>query len=188
MADVVPQADTRAKLKAANAAEAAGDRVEAMALLREAFDYPFYERVGPWPSPYTFGPHVDRHPMFSGSIASAFQQIASAIRGNNSRSIANIGQKLGRSVDQLSEAVPQIQQAMRVMALGLDYSRYARFERLTPQVYGTGEHRSVHPGPGYAPDQEEYEYCVQFVISAALRMAELEAQSLTPSWRAEWSQ
>ena len=186
MADVVPQADTQSKLKAASVAESAGDRVEAMALLGEAFNRLFHEQVKPfaWRGPYAFGPNVDRDGFFGGSVSEMFQQIANALRNNHSSGIASTGQKLSRRVEQLSEAVPQIQQAMRVMALGIDYSRYARFERLTPRVFGTGEHRRVSPEPGYAPNQEEYEYCMQFVITAALRMAELEAQSLTPSWRA----
>jgi hypothetical protein len=185
MADVVPQADTRAMLRAASLADAAGDRVEAMALLWESFNHLFQERVGPpeWHSPYAFGPRVDRIGFFG--IAAMFHQIANAIKGEHSSGIARTGQKLSKLIDDLSDAVPQMQYATRVMALGLDYSRYARFRMLTPAVFGAGNERSVSPEPGYAPNKEEYEFCVQFVITASLRMAELEAQSLTPSWRAE---
>jgi hypothetical protein len=71
MADVVPQEDTRAKLKAAAAAEAAGDRKKAMALLAEGFDVLFYETVRPGifsDGPYGFGRILRPDPMFKSSI------------------------------------------------------------------------------------------------------------------------
>jgi hypothetical protein len=68
------------------------------------------------------------------------------------------------------------------MAVGLDYARYNRFDQLTPKVYGAGEHRQVQADWDYAPSRDEYDYCVQFVITAALRLAELEADTVRPSW------
>ena len=56
-----------------------------------------------------------------------------------------------------------MQKAMRVIALGIDYGRFLRFEALTDMDLF------------YAPTREEYDYCVQFVIDAAFRIAEVEA-------------
>jgi hypothetical protein len=68
------------------------------------------------------------------------------------------------------------------MAVGLDYARYNRFDQLTPKVFGIGEHRMVQADFDYAPSREEYDYCVQFVIMTALRLAELDADTAKPSW------
>lgn len=76
-----------------------------------------------------------------------------------------------------------MQRGMRVMAIGIDYARYNRFVQLTPKVFGTGEHRQVRVDFDYAPTRHEYDDCVQFVITAALRLAELEADTAQPSWR-----
>jgi hypothetical protein len=79
---------------------------------------------------------------------------------------------------------------MRVIALGLDFSEYDRFQKLVPGfTYGPeveeGEEtkvavRAYHSL--YAPSDEEYEYCLRFVISAALRLAELQMLTADPSW------
>ncbi len=71
---------------------------------------------------------------------------------------------------------------MRVMAVGLEYACYNRFDQLTPKVFGSGEYRRVQADVDYAPSRDEYDYCVQFVITATLRLAELEADTAKPSW------
>lgn len=74
---------------------------------------------------------------------------------------------------------------MRVLALGIDYARYTRFEQLTPRVseVSGGEKQPVLlVDADHAPNPEEYDYCVQFVITAALRVAEVHASAVEPSW------
>jgi hypothetical protein len=85
---------------------------------------------------------------------------------------------------------------MRVIALGLDFGEYHRFQKLVPGfVYGSDEEEETEVTVGayhylYAPSDEEYEFCLRFVISAALRLAELEALTADPSWipPLEWTQ
>lgn len=74
-----------------------------------------------------------------------------------------------------------MQNGMRVLALGIDYSRYTRFQRLTPTVF-RDDPPSLLVDADYAPTREEYDYCVQFVISVALRLAEVDASAELPSW------
>lgn len=66
-----------------------------------------------------------------------------------------------------------MQFAMRVMALGINYRQFARFKQLTPSiVYFMDLHSERHTPPGYAPTSADFEFCCQFVITVALRIAE----------------
>jgi hypothetical protein len=176
----------RVALRAAAAAELAGDRTEAMALLAETFTELFYAQVGSGfgSRPYGFGPDVRTEPGLGGRIGGVFGTLASHVRGNFAGNIRNTGQKLGKRVDDLTAVTIELQQAMRVLALGIDYGRYVRFQRLTPQVTGRDEHRHVHTEYGYAPTREEFDDCQQFIITVALRLAEHDSTNAPPSWSA----
>jgi len=185
MADLVPQDGARARLNAAATAEAAGDRKEAMAELSEAFAGLFVPYAGrPFGSAeaYGFGPDIKGGPGFPIGMGQALNTIGSQIRSNQARGLEAIGRKVYENIAKLNDVVVAIQRGMRVMAVGLDYARYNRFDQLTPKVYGTGEHRQVEADWDYAPSRDEYDYCVQFVITVALRLAELEADTVEPSW------
>ncbi len=186
MTDIVPQDDARARLKAAAAAEAAGNRKEAMAQLAEAFAELFRPYAG-LPSgraeAYGFGPNVRGGPGFPVGMGSAMGTLGRELRSNSARGLEAIGKKVDDNLAQLNDVVAAMQRGMRVMAVGIDYARYNRFEQLTPKVFGTGEHRRVDVDFDYAPTHEEYDDCVQFVIATALRLAELEARAAQPSWR-----
>ncbi|MEU1402836.1 hypothetical protein ABZ471_10810 [Streptomyces sp. NPDC005728] len=74
---------------------------------------------------------------------------------------------------------------MRLLALGVDFHQYQRFTRLTPGVgyYGNATTPSISAEPGYAPNQEEFDFCRQFVITVPLRLTEIKARAVPPSWR-----
>ena len=108
--------------------------------------------------------------------------IGNQIRSNQARGLQAIGQKVDENIAKLNEVVAAIQRGMRVMAVGLEYAQFNRFDQLTPRVFGTGEHRTIHADFDYDPSRDEYDYCVQFVITAALRLTELEADTAKPSW------
>jgi len=185
MADLVPQEGARASLKAAAAAEAAGDRKEAMAELSEAFAELFRPYAGrPFGSAeaYGFGPDVRGGPGFPLGMGQALNTIGSQIRSSQTRGLQAIGHKVDDNIAKLNNVVAAIQRGMRVIGVGLDYAQYNRFDQLTPKVYGTGEHRQVQAAFDYAPSRDEYDYCVQFVITAALRLGDLEADTVMPSW------
>jgi hypothetical protein len=82
---------------------------------------------------------------------------------------ARLGQ-VTEAVGQVTEAVEQMQKAMRVIALGIDYGQFLRFEVLTDVDLFHNATR------------EEYNFCVQFVIDAAFRLADVEANTIPPSW------
>jgi hypothetical protein len=61
-----------------------------------------------------------------------------------------------------------------VIAVGLDYRRYVRFDMLVPAVFSQGGERHVRPVPGLQVGEEEYQFCKLFVIESALHLAELD--------------
>ena len=74
-------------------------------------------------------------------------------------------------------AIEDIQDAMRVLALGIDYRKYARFETLTPEVlrHYNGDVR-LHQrwSQNLAPTVEDAQFCLDFVIESALALAEFD--------------
>ena len=74
-------------------------------------------------------------------------------------------------------AIEDMQDAMRVLALGIDYRKYARFETLTPEVlrHYTGDVR-LHQrwSQNLTPTVEDAQFCFDFVIESALALAEFD--------------
>lgn len=180
MAEVIPQAPVRDKVRAATTAETAGNRNEAMGLLVEAYESLFRIEPGQQPRLGQPGGRALSTTMSEREIrATLVQPPDSQIR----RPAGATPDRLGRQIGQVTEIAQATQRAVRVMALGTDYWQFDRFEKLTPtRVYYIDGHVEVREPPGYAPSQEEFGFCRQFIISAALRMAEAEAHEVPPSW------
>jgi hypothetical protein len=94
--------------------------------------------------------------------------------------------ELARFVDAAAESIEALQQAVRILLLGLDYRRYARFRGLTPLVY----HTFAGPQPHLAGSDElagcserDLEFCIGFVFESALRLQEFVLEP--PAW-ASW--
>lgn len=183
MADLVPQEQTRKLIKRAATLNRAGSRTEAMARLQQAFQEMFHQHIRPGrSSPFSFGRNLPSMMRFDSLIRAA--------TGNSHGPTYRATEELGKHLEAIYEATTQMQASMRVIALGLDFSEYHRFQKLVPGfVYGPGEEeetevivRSYHAL--YAASDEEYEFCLRFVISAALRLAQLEALAADPSWMA----
>ena len=192
MADVVPQEDIRRLLKSAAATEAGGDRNEAMADLAEAFGKLFHPYTASRYTAYGFGQTVQRMHASSIGMSAAMQNIAGALHRVAQKAgapqnikLGSAGRKIDDSVVQLNDVVMALQRGARVMALGIDVARYNRFEQLTPVVYyygGVGERQVDSNYHGYSPNREEYDFCVRFVIEVALRVADVAANTVEPSW------
>ncbi|MFI1401075.1 hypothetical protein [Streptomyces sp. NPDC020681] len=88
---------------------------------------------------------------------------------------------LERAFEPLTQAVGNMQVAMRIIALGIDYSRYARFQVLCPHVrrHYTGQQNQYHFHLSEAQKQtltqDDYEAGRYFVIEAAVQAARAEA-------------
>jgi hypothetical protein len=157
MTDLVTQPDALNRLRQAETHAGQGDYTEALALLSEAFDGLLNDYAGRklranGRSAYTWWAP-------SGSTAGQ-------LHGRDHHP------KLVDRMNYIYTALEGMQRAMRVVAMGLDYRRYARFEMLVPGVpYFMDGHREVRPFPGLQVGDDEYQFCKQFVIETALHLA-----------------
>ncbi|MFI8802804.1 hypothetical protein [Micromonospora chalcea] len=181
MADLIPQPTARDRVKSASNAISSGDVIEAMALLVEAFD----DMVNPhvqgdlWgDAPFSFGPRIS-YPMRRTSIEA---QLRPARDDRTNRPVRG-AEKLAEQIDWVTQVSGEVQKGLRLLALGIDFRQYYRFRQLTPSVYLTGYgDRNVTHAPHYSPAMDEFDFCRQFVITTALRVAELEVHLAPPSW------
>lgn len=168
MAEVIPQTAVRDKVRAATASAAGGDFTEAMGLLAEAHDE-LFDLVPRPPGP-------SRVVRFGDTIRPiAEHEIADTLRPpqGDRRLATGHYRNLASGIADLMKAATEMQLAIRVMALGIDYRQFARFKRLTPWIaYHLDQHTERRARTGYAPTSDEFEFCRQFLITAALRIAE----------------
>jgi hypothetical protein len=161
MTDLVTQQKALSKIRDAETYAGRSHYTEALALLSEALnglldDYTDRKRNSLNRSAFSFGPEND-------------------FRSFHLRDFTKIDRKLGEQIMALTEAAYEMQRALRVLAVGLDYRRYARFELLAPRVvwYFDGR-RPVRPMPALQAGDEEYQFCKLFVIEAAIHLAEMD--------------
>lgn len=182
MADVISQPAIRAKLKNALSAEGAGDRGEAMALLAEAFDGLF--------NPQNYA-HVKRSPLAFGETLAWPRRLAGHeigailtwLRGDSKGGGYRDPRPLADQIAAVTEVAAATQAALRVLSLGVEYPRYLRFQQLTPLLTMTIDGRIHRSYPnGYSPSRDDFDYCHQFVVDVAMRVAEVGAYLEPPSW------
>ncbi|TRO55811.1 hypothetical protein [Streptomyces sp. IB201691-2A2] len=172
MSDVIPQDEVRAEAKEASRRASDGSLALAMMSLSYAYAVLMQSRAV-----RDFGPPLRKVPFFSGSLESAFRRF-----GDNRT--ARLGARLGG----VSEAVVEMQDAMRIMALGLDVNQYRRFWDLLPDIPYHDKDKDAEVAirdeeRGQVADREEFEFCRQFLVTAALRIADVEAHQQMPSWQ-----
>jgi hypothetical protein len=169
LVNVIPQPDIRNKLRAANASEAAGNRTEAMGLLGSVFTGEFEPLEMPG-GPFRFGRTLDPWIGDQEDSDEEEPEEEEGDRGETQEAKPGDLGTLEAQLGQVTDAVGQMQKAMRVIALGIDYGRFLRFEALTDVDLF---HKAT---------REEYNFCVQFVVDAAFRLADVEANAIPPSW------
>jgi len=84
---------------------------------------------------------------------------------------------LGQFVDRTKESIEALQEAVKLLSLGLDYRRYARFRLLTPYVLKTTEGyeiQRIQRGSRGIPRPEEVQFCIDFTIESALALQEFD--------------
>ncbi len=87
--------------------------------------------------------------------------------------------------DKILEAVVAMQDAMTALSFGLDYRRYAQFRLLSPVVdrvpggpYITQITSRITGGIGWPPSRESCQFAIDFVVEAALRIQEIDIDTL----------
>ncbi|MFH1419661.1 MAG: hypothetical protein ABII12_15405 [Planctomycetota bacterium] len=85
--------------------------------------------------------------------------------------------KLAEFVDRVKESLEAMQDAMKVLALGMDYRKYSKFKRLTPNVIRTID-GAAHLRRRYdeedKPSPEEARFCLDFVVESSLALGEFD--------------
>ncbi|MGW7597178.1 hypothetical protein [Streptomyces antimycoticus] len=184
MIELVPQEGTREHLRAAASTWANGDLINGMGLLRIAFEEMFLQHLNGDDyrgSVLAFGRRVRAEPFLDGKVAKALTLDKT---GGYAAVPPRLAESVGQHVQALTESVAKMQSALRASSLGIEVHRLHRFEQLTPDVVSFSDgRREVRSYGDYSATPEDFEYCQQFVISAALRLAELQAYLEPPEWR-----
>lgn len=169
MAEVIPQQAVADKVREANAATGSGDLAEAMGLLAEAYEAIFiFPRSGRRDQIGWFGENI--RTMTEYDLRSALHPPDS---DRTRRPAGATYQQVASVIAETAAAAAEMQRAMRVMVLGIDYWQFERFKRLTPAIitFMTGQQERRAP-KDYAPTADDFGFCREFVVTAALRVAE----------------
>ncbi len=87
-------------------------------------------------------------------------------------------QRLGEFVDKVGESIEQMQFAIKIISLGIDYRKYVQFNYLTPKATLMRNGEVVcEMMSNYLKDEyptEELEFLVDFVIESAMKLQEFE--------------
>ncbi|MFD7677084.1 hypothetical protein [Streptomyces sp. NPDC060187] len=187
LAGVVQHQQTRAYLKKAAQLNSEGSLLEAMGTLTIAFQELLDDQIRdedayPRQTAYSFGESMPSHPLREDQIRMTLHQPDHASRrGTPTRAAETLAKELTRTRD----VTRALQEGMRLLVLGVDFHEYQRFTTLTPAAayFGNSGAPQFSAESGYAPNQEEFLFCRQFVITVALRLAEIKARDVPPSWR-----
>jgi len=86
--------------------------------------------------------------------------------------------KLADFIDKVKESLEALQDAVKILSLGVDYRRYVKFRLLTPHIYRTLDenyHVSRVPwGEKGVPSVEDVQFCIDFVIESAVILQEFD--------------
>jgi hypothetical protein len=175
MVDTIEQPAARAKVRAARTANASGDRFEAMSLLVEVFQDLFDPEASGVAGnhAFQFGPQIGR-PVNSHHLGYALVRLGER-HGNPEGTIKDFAEQFEALVNTAAES----RKALQIIAAGIDFASYRRFESLTPRVEWSwpGQQRWRHARvANYAPTQDDYEYCEDFVIRVAAKLAAVAAE------------
>lgn len=89
---------------------------------------------------------------------------------------AGLPRKLSDFVDRVKESVDAMQDAIKMLALGLDYRRYSRFQFYVPYVSRTlgGTYHVQRKQSGLGLTKEDVRFCIDFVIEAAIHLRDFD--------------
>jgi hypothetical protein len=79
-------------------------------------------------------------------------------------------EELDREFESVWKALEGLQDALRIVLLGLDFRRYVRFRRLTPHVYHVLAEPSRRLAGSLDGSPDDAQFCIDFVVESALRL------------------
>jgi hypothetical protein len=191
MVDVVGQDAVRERLRAAETSAAVGTTRQAMIDIRDAYEIlfkPHASRPSIWPdrsaSPFAFG--ADMRWKWTGARKLA-DKMQTALRTGHYRSdgyIRDVSEQLAMGVESAVQMREAVHAGSRDRLPGI-----RQVQPSHPRRAHLRQREARVPAPtGYAPTQDEVRFCVEFVVTAALRLAAAESQQVDPGWitRDQW--
>jgi hypothetical protein len=190
MIDLVTQQPALTYLRDAEAQARQGDFVMAVFKLSPALntllsDYEQRKRTAQGTSAYDLGPIPGDPFRYGYTFLSTKRQppvrpetncvIDTAEENDKGSQLTVPNARLGEDVEDIKAGMAEIRRVVEVLALGLDYRRYVRFTMLIPPAsYSEAAGLKPDPVPGLRMGDDEYQFCKQFVIEAALHLAEMD--------------
>jgi hypothetical protein len=159
---------SRQKLKEAQDQIQKGDTLVALDNIALAFagmiaDYEDRKRGKFHTSPFYFG----RNMTFLSSFSMGF----------GGGSLSRPERELGKFIDNVKESLKAMQDAIKMLALGIDYRKYSKFKMLTPYLARVMSGDWVIDRrfkDDEKPSQDDARFCLDFVIESALALAEFD--------------
>jgi hypothetical protein len=136
----------------------------AMAFQQLIFDYEKSKKDKFGDSPFFFGQDL----TFQDSFYIDFLQLAAG---------DDFKQQMVDFVDKVKQSIESIQQAIKILSLGIEYRRYTRFKLLTPAVhyYGAGSECQIRRfRDEKSLRKEDAQFCIDFVLESALKLQEFD--------------
>lgn len=153
---------SRQKLKDAQVDTLNGDTLAALDKIALAFaemiaDYENRKRVGYQGSPFYFGKNLTFLNRFHMGL--------------------DFSDKIGDFVDSVKESIEAMQDAIKILALGLDYRKYSKYKQLTPNITRVLSGDWIFQrrfNENQKPTKEDTIFCINFVIESALALSEFD--------------
>jgi len=89
---------------------------------------------------------------------------------------------LSKFVENVSKSIDAMQEAIKIISLGLDYRKYIKFKLLVPshtRTRGGKDSFAFYPGAPYS-SIEECQFCLDFLIESALTLQEFDFEIENP--------
>lgn len=120
-------------------------------------------------SPFFFGRDLTFYDSFSMGMDRSYYTGVERQRLEYERELAEF-------VDRVKESLEAIQEAIKILAMGIDYRRYTRFKFFTPHIVRvmSGDyiiHRSRNQEEAAA---EDVRFCIDFVVETAIKLQEFD--------------
>ena len=174
LTDFVQPAEARDNLKEAERLLEEGQLIDALDKVALAFqqmldDYEARKRDRFHRSPFFFGRDLTFYDSFSMGIGRS-RHFA------DERQRLEYEHQLAEFVDRVKESLEAIQEAIKILAMGIDYRRYTRFKFFTPHIVRvmSGDyiiHRSRNQEEAAA---EDVRFCIDFVVETAIKLQEFD--------------
>jgi len=180
MTDYVQPEQAREHLKTAETLLKSESFAEALDLTAIAFqqmldDYESRKQDRFHSSPFFFGRDLTHYSSHQIGIGHKRRIGRSLIDGDNDIHEHKYEEKLGKFIDTTKESLEAIQEAIKILAMGVDYRRYTKFKLLTPSVNRTLDGKfDTYRTYEQKHTTADVQYCIEFVIETAVKLQEFD--------------